>query len=96
MAMLDKVRYSRVAALTTIGAFLAGNLPLQDFRDWVDAYDWDVGASDGDPHVREALAQLELVFHEVDDGSTTLDKARDLAADVQRLLTETSKTSARP
>ncbi len=85
-----------MATLNTIRAFLAGDLPLHAFRDWVDAYDWDADGSDGDPRVREALAQLELVFHEVDDGSARLDQARALAADVQCLLTETSKTSARP
>ena len=88
--------YSRSATLTTIHPFLAGDLPTDKFRDWVDAYDWDDDGSDGDPRVREALAQLELVFHEVDDGTARLDQARALAADVQRLLTESSETSARP
>ena len=94
MVMLDSEHYSRSAALTTIRAFLAGDLPLSEFRDWVDAYDWDAEGSDSDPLVRDAIAHLELVLHEVDDGRADLDQARTVAADVQRVLGEAAPASA--
>ncbi len=86
--------YSRSATLTTIRAFLAGDLPLDEFRDWVDAYDWNVEASESDPVVRDAIARLELVFHEVDDGMVGLDGARTVASEAQRLLSEAAPASA--
>ena len=88
--------HSRSATLTTIRAILAGDLPPDEFRDWVDAYDWNVEAMDGDPAIREAIAHLELVFHEVDDGSAHLDRARIVATEVQCLLGEAAPASAEP
>jgi len=96
MMLLSSDDYTELAALTSIRAFLAGDLPLDEFRDWVDAYDWNVAATDGDPAVRDALAHLELVFHEVDDGIADLDRARIVATDVQRLLSEAAPASAQP
>ena len=88
--------YSRSATLTTIHPFLAGDLPTDKFRDWVDAYDWNVEAADSDPAVRDAIAHLELVFHEVDDGIADLDRARMVATKVQRLLGEAAPAGAQP
>ncbi len=96
MGILNSERYSRSAALTTIRAFLAGDLPPDEFRDWVDAYDWNVEATDSDPAVRDAIGHLELVFHEVDDGMGDLDGARTAATEVQRLLSEAAPATAQP
>ena len=96
MVMLNSEHYSRSVTLTTIRAFLAGDLPLDEFRDWVDACDWNVEAADSDPAVRDAIGKLELVFHEVDDGLVGLDRARIVATDVQRLLGEAAPASAQP
>ncbi len=96
MVPLGSDDYTRLAALTSIHAFRAGDLPPDEFRDWVDAYDWNVDASESDPAVRDAIAHLELVFHEVDDGIADLDRARIVATEVQRLLGEAAPASAQP
>ena len=92
--LLSSDDYTKLAARTSTGAFLAGDLPLDEFRDWVDAYDWDGEATDSDPAVRDAIARLELVFHEVDDGIAGPDRARIVATDVQRLLSKAAPASA--
>ena len=87
---------SRSTTLTTFHAFLVGDLPLDEFRDGVDAYDWNVEAADSDPAIRDAIARLELVLHEVDDGMAALDRARMVATEVQRLLGEAAPASVQP
>ena len=94
--LLSSDDYTELGALMPIRAFLAGDLPPDEFRDWVDAYDWNDEASSGDPAVRDAIARLELVFHEVDDGIADLDGARSVATEVQRLLGEGAPAGARP
>ncbi len=90
------MRRTASGALMSIRAFLAGDRPLDEFRDWVDAYDWNVEARDSDPAVRDAIARLELVFHEVDDGMGDLDGARTAATEVQRLLSEAAPATIQP
>ena len=86
--VLSSENYTRSAALESLDAFLAGTLPLDEFRDWVDAFNWDRGQEQADPPLRTAIATLELVLHELDDGRVGSEQVRERAVDAQRLLQE--------
>jgi hypothetical protein len=86
--VLSSENYTRSTALAAVSNFLSGALPREAFRDWVDAFDWDIGAEPADPVLRTAIGALELIFHEFDDGLIGPEQVRERIAGVRQLLSQ--------
>jgi hypothetical protein len=57
-------------------AFLAGDLPLPEFQEWLVANTWDV-EEHGDPHATDVTYEIKLALAEHSRGDISGDELRD-------------------